>query len=54
MFTEQEKALMLELVNQTKLSPAQPNAIELMKVLQTIAEKCKPEVKAEEVEVVKE
>lgn len=50
--TDQEKALLLEVVTSLQVSPKQPNAVEVMTLLKSIMTKLTPE--AEEVEVVKE
>jgi hypothetical protein len=39
MLTEQEKAIILELVSKTSISPAQTNATELLEILQSIIKK---------------
>ena len=38
-FTDQEKAIILELVSKTQVSPAQSNAVEILAVLQSIIKK---------------
>lgn len=50
--TDQEKALLLEVVSSLQVSPKQPNAVEVMALLKSIIAKLTPV--AEKVEVVKE
>ena len=37
--TEQEKAIILELVSKTQVSPTQSNAVEILAILQSIIKK---------------